>query len=128
MIKTTDLRIGNLIKDAYGDIIKVETLQGDCIDLDVEPILLTPEILLKAGFEKMPHFTVMNSMIYDLGRGRQLSIGCIGTPNEMLFLKDGESLCVLHNWDYDGPLYLHKLQNIIFALASTELKIDPLTQ
>ena len=90
-------------------------------------ISLTPEILEKCGFESIPHFTVMDSRILDVGRGRKLSIGCVGTPNEMLFLTDEEdgkidNIIVLHNWDYDGPLYLHKLQNII-SLLKPELTI-----
>ena len=78
---------------------------------------LTTEILLGLGFEVIGHYTVMGSMIKNIGRGWQLSIGCVGTPNEMLFITEEDSIIVLHNFDYDGKLYLHKLKNIIALFA-----------
>lgn len=66
--------------------------------------------LLKLGFKEMPHFTVANSLIYDIGRKRHLSFGCVDTPNEMIFLcqmdedndKKISDLICLHNYDHDG--------------------------
>ena len=139
MIDSKELMIGNYINDAFGGLVTVRGLTKGGIWIKDDgfpapqeafaPIPLTPEILEKCGFSHIPHFTVMSSMILDVGRGRMLSIGSIGTPNEMLFIHDqaeGETkidnIVVLHNWDYDGPLYLHKLHNII-SLFKPELTI-----
>ena len=78
---------------------------------------MTEEQALEAGFKKLPHFTIQNALIYDLGRNRHLSLGCIGTPNEMLFIsetstEDPEEIIeciVLHNYDYDGFLTMDRL-------------------
>lgn len=94
-------------------------------------IPLSTEILVMAGFENIKHYTVTNSMVLNIGRNRQLSIGYIGTPNEMLFLcevdnydmKNITDIIVLHNFDYDGKLYLHKLMNVYHLLTHTELEI-----
>jgi len=69
---------------------------------------MTREEVKEIGFKEMPHFTIMNSLIYELGRGRELSFGCIGEPNEMLTIAQREGkekvsdLVVLSNYDYDG--------------------------
>lgn len=47
---------------------------------------MTNADLIEIGFKELPHPTIMNSVIYDLGRNRQLSVGCAGTPNEMIFI------------------------------------------
>lgn len=83
------------------------------------------EDYIKFGFKPMPHFTVADSLIYDLGRGRQLSAGCVGTPNEMIWLcqiddndkrKITDLIC-LHNWDYDKEMTEEKLTKLISALC-----------
>ena len=77
----------------------------------------------------------MNSFNLDLGRDRNLSIGCVGTPNLIVFLEEVErnengdvikknDLICVHNWDYDGELYLHQLQNLYAVLKKEELVID----
>jgi hypothetical protein len=75
----------------------------------------------RIGFRPQETFTVTGNLIYDIGRGRQLSVGCAGTPNEIMFLAqlDGKSMnkvsdaIVLSNYDYDGYLTVEKLQSII---------------
>jgi len=97
---------------------------GGLISVTIEElsgIEITENIALELGFTKLPHFTVMNSLVFDLGRGRELSLGNVGTPNLILYLgeksRDGNDfysdLVSLHNFDYDGELYAHKLQNLI---------------
>ena len=83
------------------------------------------EDLIKIGFQELPHLTVTNAVIYDLGRRRQLSIGCAGTPNEMVFIceidrsddKKITDLICLHNYDYDGYLTETKIKTIIMAIT-----------
>lgn len=73
------------------------------------------------GFEKIPHYTVTGALIYKLGRHRHLSIGCVGTPNEMLWVCETDdqdeinvtdTICI-HNYDYDGFLTIEKIKKTI---------------
>lgn len=104
---------------------------GECtLSLDnLHPIALTPEILMKCGFAPLPHFTVLNTMQKDIGRKRFLSFGCVGSGNEMLFLTEEEApevkaVIVLRNYDYDGPTYLHQLQNIHSSITGVDIAIS----
>ncbi len=80
--------------------------------------MLTNDDLIKLGFKPIPHFTIGNSVTYDLGRGRHLSAGNVGTPNEMVFIcatdyKDKTNitdLVCLHNYDYDGYITEEKIK------------------
>lgn len=82
------------------------------------------EELLKIGFKEIPHFTIGNSLIYDLGRNRELSISCLSTPNEMVFIceKDNKDenkindIICLRNFDYDGYTSLEDIKNIINSI------------
>lgn len=82
---------------------------------------LCEDDLLGVGFEKIPHFTITNALIYKLGRHRYLSVGCVGTPNEMLWICETDDqdqrkvtdLVCLHNWDYDGYLTIDKVKGLI---------------
>lgn len=83
---------------------------------------MNKEELLKIGFEEMPHRTVGNVLVYRLSRERHLSIGSLGTPNEILYLCATETidnkesitdLICLHNYDYDGYINMEKIKRII---------------
>ena len=95
---------------------------------NISGVPITEDRLLRFGFEKIATFNVMNSFIKNIGRNRHISIGCIGTPNLMVFLCETDredyrkvnDLICLHNWDYDGELYVHQLQNIISDLTRQE--------
>ena len=87
---------------------------------------MTNDDLIKLGFKPIPHFTVQNSVIYDLGRNRHLSAGDVGTPNEMIFIGEIDSeddkkitdcIC-LHNYDYDGYVTEQKVKLLIEALTN----------
>ncbi len=132
-IKSSDLRIGNWI-ERLGVFEKVYSLSQEWFRVEsdshkaysydnINGIVITPEILEKAGFVPIGHFTVMGNMTYNLGRNRYLSIGCIGTPNETLYVCEKEDIVCVHNFDYDGKLYLHTLQNLVHILTGTELPI-----
>lgn len=77
--------------------------------------------LLNIGFKEIPHFTVIGSVVYPLGRHRQLSVSCVGTPNEMLWITETSDqderivtdLVCLHNYDYDGVLSIEKVKKLI---------------
>jgi len=95
---------------------------------DAKPVLcevLSAEECLELGFERLQHFTVADNLIYQLGRNRHLSIGCVGTPNETLFICESDpkdyrkinDLICLHNYDYDGYLSKSKLQTLISSIG-----------
>lgn len=86
--------------------------------------MLTSSSITELGFTVVPHFTVMNSYNYSLGRRQFLRIGGLGTPNEVLYLCEQESdaliysdLICLHNYDYDGYLTVADLEQYITTLA-----------
>ena len=104
----------------------------DCIHLayakidkePIEPKSMNKQSLIDIGFTEIPHFTITSVFIYDLGRNRHLSFGCIGTPNEMLFiceidkhnLKKITDVVCLRNYDYDGYTTIEEIEDIIKAL------------
>jgi hypothetical protein len=83
--------------------------------------MLTKEYLITLGFKEIPHFTIMNNLIYDLGRNRHLSIGSLGTCNEVMFIcesnpdnyKEIIDLICLHNYDFNGFLTKEKLESLL---------------
>ena len=85
---------------------------------------MTNQDLLDIGFKEIPTFTIGKNVIYDLGRHRQLSASCVGTPNEMLCITEVDSedeqkvtdIICLHNWDFDGELKIEKVKAIISIL------------
>ncbi|SBV91848.1 hypothetical protein [uncultured Dysgonomonas sp.] len=103
--------------------------QFETLTKNIKPIPLTEDILLKAGGYKLPHMTVTDSVLFDIGRDRILSIGCIEDCNQMAWLQHIEGkkvtdLVCIHNYDYDGWLYLHTLQNLFKSLTGNDLKIE----
>lgn len=80
---------------------------------------MTKEDLIQWGFKEMEHYTISNILYLDIGRRRQLSIGALGTPNEMMFIAEFETedsfsdIICLHNYDYDGFLTKEKLMLLL---------------
>ena len=82
--------------------------------------------LLEIGFKEIKHFTITNSLIYDLGHNRQLSFGSIETPNEMLYIceidrdnsKKITDLICLKNYDYDKYTTIEQIKSIITSITS----------
>ena len=131
-----ELRLENLVYNKHGEIHSIRPndfyhWNQPKMDMDYgfHGIHLTPEILEKAGFYQLPHFTVQNLWNKELGRGRFLSIACAGTPNEMVFITEEDApkvknIIVARNYDYDGKTYLHQIQNLYFALTGEELNTE----
>ncbi len=91
---------------------------------------MTNEDLVKLGFKPLDHYTVQNSHIISLGRDRWLSVGLVGTPNEMVFVYEQKKntkyisdLVVVHNYDFDGYLTISKLDQIYNVFTNKHLKI-----
>lgn len=128
-MKTNDLRIGNLVLNDDGGVCKLFNIHEGYINH--KPIPLTEEWLLKFGFEPLPFVNLLNSYTKSIGRNRILSIGSVGTPNEMIWLcevnsvdkKIIEDLVCIRNYDYDKYTHVHQLQNLYFALTGEELEV-----
>lgn len=81
---------------------------------------MTNDDLIDLGFKPLSYFTIGNNVLYDLGRERFLSVGSVGTPNEMLFICEKErgkdaisDLICIHNYDYEGYLTKEKVVKIL---------------
>jgi len=103
------------------EMIKSNTIKrGLCEKISVED-------LLKIGFKNLQHFTIANSVVFDLGRHKQLILSSAGTPNEMLWicqrsaLKDSNitDIICLHNYDFDGYLSVEKVKGFIALIKSS---------
>jgi hypothetical protein len=81
--------------------------------------------VLQKGFTRTPHLILGTIFILDVGRNRYISIGALGTPNEMVFINqkhpegDITDMVCLHNFDYDGLLTARKLSTIISVFANS---------
>jgi hypothetical protein len=120
MIKANDLRIGSWIDLKNSGYIKVDADNiGDVVNNPAifDPILLTPEILEKAGFEKQRssdnvldnYFIGENPITHDWIMSLQWIDG-----RESPFYKNG----------YHQIKYLHQLQNLFYSLTGKELEIN----
>lgn len=114
MIKPQELRIGNYYKGASRgniEIVSWQTLR-DLSEgkLNLLPIPLTEEILLKFGFEK---------------EGGYLSIGKLrGAITVCKAERESDSLCYrwfVNNLKMTDLHFVHQLQNLFFALTNEEL-------
>ena len=150
MIQANELRLNNLLlfdgKTQYVSSIQYDNTirlkfnpdiaSHGCYktsDSRIKQIPLTEEILLKCpNHKKVNGKNILNTIYFEIGRDRIISIGNIGTPNEMIWLcevdrydkqKNNDLVC-LHNYDYDGKMMLHKFQNLYFALSNEELKVN----
>lgn len=82
--------------------------------------MLTNEDLINVGFKPYNRFTIMNTVYLDVERDIQIKVGCVGTPNEIVFLVhhwgdacEEQDLVCIHCFDYDGYLTLEKVMNIL---------------
>ena len=127
-MKANELRLNNLVM--YNNkILPIHCIQGDstirllhdgnsvgCYSIkEINPILLTEDILLQCGFEELKQskgqYVIISESIYAI----QLEI-MFG------FLKDGSMLVHLNDCEFELK-HLHQLQNLYFALTNEELTI-----
>jgi hypothetical protein len=95
-----------------------------------EPIPLTEEILLKACFERFEMSDTEKSYSIELPRNRRLSVIILG-ENKLIQITSCsvdkpdipvDFVCLFDEM-YDGKLYTHKLQNIVYELTGKELEM-----
>ena len=123
-IKSNELRRGNLLLEG-SEILKVGNICENGFDfvykngcrfveyVDVKPIELTEELLLKCGFVKSesdPDNAWLNLKYRFLNFSSDESVGF-----KNVYLMLGKTEIIVE--------YLHQLQNLYFALTQTELQI-----
>ena len=138
-----EFRIGNLVEydgrvfeiDSVSEVLPtLNTIEFGIGVVDwnnLKPIPLNEDWLVRLGGEKLPYHNILNSIFFKVGRNRIVSVGNVGTPNEMIWLcqvnatndKIIDDLICLRNYDYDGYTPVHTFQNLIHALTGTELTI-----
>lgn len=122
-MKLSDFRIGNLVNEDH--FVKAITLENELTIwnkkghdyltiLDIEPIVLTEEWLLKFGFIKNKY------------QNKDSIVDYIDNNTGWFTLaeKDGY-FCLCEYRDFIGKQfkYVHQLQNLYFALAGEELTL-----
>lgn len=85
--------------------------------------LISRQWLINIGFEPQNDI-ITQSLHYNFDRNRYISIGCVGEPNEMMFLCERErnghtEIITLSNYDYDGLLRKYKVINMIKTIEGT---------
>ena len=118
MIDYKDLRVGNWLRfnnHTYVQVFEINSDNNTCNGLDLsnddfhEPIPLTPELLIKCGFEGMVR---KNDYILDGFRITHVHL----TENFCYALGNGCNPPTMK--------YLHQLQNLYYVLTGKELEID----
>ena len=128
MIEAKDLRIGNWVKGTIDDetpwLVSGKTIARlENNDFDLFGIELTPEILVKCGFEWVGKF-----LSIDLKHARMRLAFCNGDSDKMtIFQFQGlpydSAIEVPFHFGANHPDSLHKLQNLFFALTGKELEV-----
>lgn len=126
MIKANELRLGNWVYSLFiaHEPKKIPTqiisITGDNTDGqydEMEPIPITPEILEKCGFEYFawPDFLEFTHYIKDDFILRETDSGYSFFNTSKCNGADRQHLVIIQ--------YLHKLQNLYFALTGEELEV-----
>lgn len=128
-MNANELRIGNLIfSKETNEIQKITgiteenvyfnsiTFDYPCLE-EIEPIELTPEFLLKLGFQKQKG---IYRSFYQSNDKNYLSI-CF--DNDRYYFMD-----VNEDPSFSGFNYVHQIQNLYFALTGTELAYENQTK
>ena len=135
MIKVNEMRVGTLVMDG-SSIVQVNSRMIAMVEKDeaeFDPIPLSEDILLMLGFEKNPNYAIGNPFNLSLGRNKMMVVSSVGTPNEMVFVReendlngvaDEPDIVVVRNYDYNGKTHLHHIQNIASDFG-TELTLNP---
>lgn len=123
MIQANELRIGNCVKLNNSDTTLVpRDFQRYCKSFGIfeefEPIKLSEEWLLKAGFEKDD--TGVDIFDQDYCEWYQKEFPVIG----ILCQSSDKSYIFDENTDTLRLKYVHQLQNLYFALTGEELEIN----
>jgi len=95
----------------------------------MNPPYINKNSLIAFGFYELPHMTVTNALLFDLPNNKKISVGCIGTPNEMVWIcehdkgdkrKITDMIC-FRNFDYHGYTKESDLFNLISLLKNISI-------
>lgn len=133
-VSVTETRVGNLIFNDYGEIQPIYGVDEKSILTKVEEngwsicfkpkgIPITEERLLKIGFIKKDK----------IWSDKSISENLFFKENYFIeFSREGILFCQLHYsgdaWFLKNIEYIHQLQNLYFALKSSELQVSCLTE
>ena len=118
-MKANELRVGNWVNTPCGfhQICDYLDFQPDSFS-EFEPIPLTAEILVKAGFDKQQTIVGMND-------GFDYAIGFNPvTYTHILLINSNRCGEIFYQNLHHQIKYVHQLQNLYFALTGKELKIE----
>lgn len=133
MIPAQELRLNNLV--VFSETKEIQVVQGfhlnevqtndigrsggdhDFTIDDIEPIELTPEILIKCGFESYKETT-------DDAIGEEIEYWKI-YPIDVFFDINDELVLKNYHVNINRPKHLHQLQNLFFSLTGEELNYIP---
>lgn len=134
VVEVTELRLGNWLQSYIIWLIEnksekkiIGPFQVDLKTLEIlsdpqgrlfatmDPIEITPEILEKAGFERIPEFSKTHWLYRMITKTSTKLFYHCGTSSFII----GEPLA-----SRTSVIYVHQLQNIYFALTRTELEIN----
>jgi len=122
-MKTSELRIGNIVQDRHS-WIKVTSIDDDIDDDRVMPVPLTEDILVKCGFER---YELINGAYSEWKFGRyrfHFRLDHDPPANNFGVQTLGTEAKSVHYfaWCIEN---LHQLQNLMFAITGEELNIKP---
>lgn len=140
MIDVKELRIGNYIKDDFGYIIQVSSIEkigidkwnvysgiitnADCKLDNLSGIKITTDILFKCGFVDKQSNLVLNAgqfifFVFPDSKGISISFTYLMSPIEYTLMRENERYTSI-----DHIIYLHQLQNLYYSLMNEELEIN----
>lgn len=132
MIKVNELRVGNIFWESYGvygvvTAININnkgispdtilgrlvkgTLSGQFGREDITPVILTEELLVQYGFEKINHIHGYSFFTLHKSKVNKCNIDIYNTKT--LYMSYSVNHCQ----------YLHQLQNLYFAITGNEIKL-----
>lgn len=104
MIQANELRVGNLVHDNIGGVLKIKGISTESDLTHIRPIPLTEEWLIELGFD---------FFLYISDNGITFRFEKIGS----------DWICHIDDSIILEIKYVHQLQNLYFALRGQELTI-----
>ena len=132
-MEARELRIGNLISTPYEEVFEVDSFMIQNIlyhKLDVKPIPLTEEWLLKFGFEEGKSKWFGKKYFTDFSESvEEMKIDYNVVSNRLAIydsVEETDMVNILSHPIFTAKRvhYVHQLQNLYFALTGEELTIN----
>lgn len=127
MIKAAELRIGNWVRNRYGDVWRITGQDITWCSLKSHKyywILLTPELLLKCGFVGIDSDDLPKRTVYGIQVANNTALYYDEFCDKLWYLSYEWNNNHFQNDFWAKPKYLHQLQNLYYALTGEELKIE----